>query len=499
MPIETGVGQGDAGTTIKPISTNDQAQQISLLSYNYKSVSARNVYEFMTDTFLGGGGYRDGSYLIPHGREVEMFYTMRRDAAFLRNFFAPIIKAMVDPITNTGINREIKINDTPTDILLANVFVDDVDYRCHDIQSFIHDALIYSMIHGVTFVVVDNDLDINTKMTVADAIKTRSMPYVYIKTANTVKAHKLDKYGALEEITFYDGEGKSVNGTGIVKHYTRWTREIAQKIELSGTKKIIVKTTEHGLGVVPVIPVVTGVLTNPESLLVEPPHYDIAKINHAVFNKDSEIRDQERAQAFSIFYMQSDGAPVAIGLHSVLSLPLTTSIAPNYASPDPNILSGLVSNCEKLIESLFTIASQRGVIGVKAVRSGVALEWEFTAQDAILKKTAQLAEWLEYEIIRMFQLYTGESFDYHVKYPDSFKPQSKAEDIGTNDSVLQMGMPPIAELLLKRAAFIAASKGQNEDMVKKALDEFDFQINNAAGVMDVSSDNNADNNMGDME
>ena len=93
----------------------------------------------------------------------------------------------------------------------------------------------------------------------------------------------------------------------------------------------------------------------------------------AIFNYDKSLRDQERAQAFSTFYVQGiSQSDLCLGIKNGISLPDGVNIAPGYASPDFNIIAGLVQNQEQIRKDIFVLAEQSGVVGVKNTESGIA-------------------------------------------------------------------------------------------------------------------------------
>ena len=62
-----------------------------------------------------------------------------------------------------------------------------------------------------------------------------------------------------------------------------------------------------------------------------------------VFNKDSEIRELERAQGFSFLYAQGiEPGDLTIGANNYLNVPEGSTIPPGYCSPDPGIQKTLM-------------------------------------------------------------------------------------------------------------------------------------------------------------
>lgn len=432
---------------------------------SYQSVLAQNIYDFMDNAYEGTGGFRDGTYLVPHTR--ELFYERRKDLAFYKNFVKPIVDAMVVPVFNKPIARKTN-ND------MFGEFLEDCDTLGTTLQAFMEDALTQCRLHGVTFIVVDNFPQEQQPALVNEALNDRIFPYVYLKKANQFKEAVLNKAGAIKSITFYNEkikviiEGKEKEVDSFIK-YTENTTEI---IYQDKNEWKVFETYDHNLGIVPVIPIYSVKRKSKNELLVEPPLYDLAKINLAIYNKDSEIRELERNQGFSIFYMQTDGSGqgVTVGTNNVLILPINTTIPPGFASPDASIQTNLMNYQKDLKEDLFRIAEQHGVTGVEA-KSGIAIQWDFYAHESVLKKTSSIATNAEEMIAWIFGLYIGQDFDYEVHYPYTFQPNDKLEMIKITDMYLQFDLPPKARAMALEEITRLLFPNKSEDDLEEIIEE----------------------------
>lgn len=456
---------------------------------SYVSVLNENIYKFMSNSFSGKGGYRDGSYLIPHNR--ELFYDARRDLNFYKNYVLPIVSAMVDPVFSKEIERTVTTaSGTEMTDGMPVAFLEDVDKAGADMQRFARNVALTAMLHGITFVIVSNDE--KTTESTEEAIRLREYPYVYIKKAYQVPkpikmddssespiGWKTDKFGNIIWITFVEKKIKVKNAAGTLEdkiQYSYWDKDKYFEFYLSSSKiRIIVgEETKFELGKIPVIPVYGGTRENNKNILIDPPLYDIAKTNHAMYNKDSEIRDLERAQGFSVFYSpSSEPGNMNIGAHNVLYPPIDAPFPPGFASPDVGILKGLMENAVQLRDDLFAMANQKGVIGVRSAKSGLALEWEFKAEELILQHVSQFSEVMEDKVMELFALWTGDDFVYNAQYPNTFKPSSNVQDVDLVDKALIMGLPPKAAMILKKMVFKTLVKKESPEDMKEALEQFD--------------------------
>lgn len=410
---------------------------------SYKKVSSLNIYDFMEMTYEGSGIYRDGTGLVPHAREMD--YSKRREIAHYKNYLKPIVRAMVEPVfTDEAIRKIEDDNENEQTGLMINSFIEDADNDGSSLQDITEDVVSYARLHGLSFAVVDNFRADELNDTVAANMEGRKYPYVYMRKANQVKAFKIDKFGRLEKIVFYDfkedvdTESKEKSTT---EYLREWDNEKSQVYKKDPKTGKFVKDGEpfyHNLGAIPVIVLYSVRRKDKNILMVDPPLYDIAKINYTMFNKDSEIREIERAQGFSFLFAQGiEPGDLTVGTDNYLNLPEGASIAPGYCSPDPNIQKVLMEYNNALKEDVFTIAEQNGVTGVTD-QSGVAKQWDFFAHESVLKKTSRMAVTVEEKIVHIFQLYTGEKFVYIVEYKTDFQPNDILKEVETYERYLDL-------------------------------------------------------------
>ena len=450
--------------------TSFEATQDPKVDDTFNSINpiALNPYEFMTDSFYGTGGYRAGNFLFPHIREI--FYDSRRMFSHYRNYVQPVVKALIDPVFMEQAPRAIfdssgaeiaELSDTK-----FGTFIEDCDNNKTHLQDFTEGVMCNARLHGVTFVVVDNFPDSVQPATDSEAIEDRILPYVYNNTADKVYSYQVDDFGKLREIVFQ--EDPVINDKGEEEcRYRLWNDIYSQVMTTDSDGKLIEvePPVEHGLDQIPVVVIISGKKRNNTEILINPPLYDLARINLSIYNKDSEVRDQERAQAFSNFYIQCDDpGNLTVGPYNVIFLDKDTTIPPGFASPNPALLSGLVENTEKLVDSLYQIAEQNGVKGVQSAKSGVAIQWDFYAQESQLKKTSKMATKLEQDIAELFRAYTGDEFFYIVDYPKDFLPGDTSAELNNIKTILDFDIPQSFrnKLISKVARMMLQDEDQKE-------------------------------------
>ena len=414
-------------------------------NYNHTGIDIRfvNDYSFMTQTYDGSGGYKDGTFLLPYSREA--FYEDRKKLSAYRNFLKPIVDAVVDPVFSRVIIRK-------TNNKLFEAFLNDVDNKGTNINSHVNDAMTLARLHGVVFIVMDNFTDL--PQTEEQSIQQRKFPYVKIQPAFCVHSYSTDDFDRLTEITFKNNTTYEDKPAILL---TTWdsvnlTKTIVDQIPVAGRKPkvLFMKQYQHNLGVLPVISVYA---TDNDEILPMPPFYSIARTSYSIFQKDSEIRDQERAQAFSVFYIQTDteNNSFVLGPHNAIVIPASDqiNITPGYVSPDPSILAQLGTNTNDLVNSLFTAAEQQGIVGVQKANSGIAASYKFIGINSQLQMTASIAAAYEHSLASLFGRYIGSDFDYEVQYPTTFEPVVSPENIDNVIKMLGMDLPEEIKVEIK--------------------------------------------------
>lgn len=417
--------------------SNDSSDRNISTGSQSVNINSVNVYQFMTEAYFGTGGFRTGTYILKHERELN--YTKRMQLAHYKNYVKPIVRAMVEPVFTQRATRIIsdeQKNEIQDSIFLQ--FIEDCDVCGTHLQDYTHSALNICRRHGVVFTVMDNYSQEMMPATLADAERLRMYPYIYIKQAFEVEDYKTDRFGNLETITFIE-EPEKVNGKK-EQRWRQWTTTESIILGKDSNEKFYeISKVVHGLGKVPVIVSFSDTQEDKTNVLPQPPLYDLAKLNWVIFNQATEIRELERSQSFAIFYAQ--GLPPGdhtFGTGNFINLPPDVNITPGYTSPDPATLTNLVANQEQIRKDLYLIAEQAGVVGIQNSESGIAKSYDFFAHEDTLKRTSSIATTLEMRIAELFMLYTKESFVYLVDYPFDFSPMGLDRDITRIDTIYKI-------------------------------------------------------------
>lgn len=441
--------------------------------FNSIDIRSENIFAFLDHAYYGNGGFRSGYYLVPHKR--ELWYETRIKFAYYVNFIKPIIRAVVEPVF---VKEASRVYSEAT----LDVFLDNVDNRGTKMQKFTYMATNVCRRHSVVFIIVDNFS--NQPAEQSEAINNRILPYCYIRKANQLYQYKLDIYGNVEELLFI--ESPSVYSKGALKEkaqYRRWTKQFTrleinenetQGMQTQDPKYVAVPGTEraHNLGVVPVIVMRDVELEQPADFIPEPKLYDLARVNHAIFNKDSEIREIERNQAFAVFCVnQNRASNLTIGTNNVLFYPIGSN-PPQFVAPPMEVLSQLIMDRKELREDLFRLAEQNGVVAVQDAKSGISLAFEFFAHESVLQQTAMLATEIEEKIIGLYGLWMNKDIEYEVTYRNSFVPHGEEQRIKTLDIIFAQNPPEV----MKKKIFTDEFKLMYPEADPKEIEELEAEF-----------------------
>jgi len=441
-----------------------------------------NEYIFTEESLLGTNGFRTGEYLINHIR--ESFYDTRRQYSAYVNFIQPILRAMVEPVFTGEVNREYNKNE------LFDIFINDVNYNNLKLKDFVSMITKYVRLHSMTFLICDYILPKDEILTENDLIINNVHPYLYFKKPYHVEEYKLDFFGRLEEIVFVDELiKKEIEGkTKEIPSYIRWTKNTWERIYRGKNNAWLVEEIRnHNLGVLPISVIYENDRENTKNLFTHPNFYSLARINHQIYNQDSERRELQRNQAFSILVIQEMANSTknkTLGSNNYLSIsPEVTGFGAKFISPEVSILAELLNQRETAKNDLFSIADQIGVFGItKQAKSGIALSYEFSAYESTLRKTAQIANKIETEVARLWCLYTKtNNLNFVPHYNEEYKINKDENKITLYDTVNQMTLgsstlnslmaEDIARTLFPDEEEIVYDDIKNETMEQQIMDQ----------------------------
>lgn len=377
-------------------------------------------YDFLEDAYSGGGGFKDGRYLIPHPREDYEKLLNRKELAYYSNFVKPVVDSLTNPIFRKPIAR-----DWEGQSHYLSSFLEDVDKLGSSMNRFMKKATRLARLHGSIFIVVDNTAELDK--TVAEAKQKRAFPYLYMIKPNQVLEYQCDRFGVLASITYEvsNAYNKSFGGVNINNDVETWTWDKNNWECKKGDTVVAGGTNE--LGIVPIIPFL-GVDAEIGDLLPTSPMLSIARTNLQIYNLCSELREILRNQAFAVLCypitekVSIDKAQngIRIGTDTLLPFDGETKSIPCFIAPSAEPATLIQTEIARLIEDIYRQANLTSVVSVQTKTSGVAKQWDFEQTNQNLSDMAEMCELVERGIIKLFALRTASTINYKVVYPRDF-------------------------------------------------------------------------------
>jgi hypothetical protein len=331
-------------------------------------------------------------------------------------------------------------------------------------------AIRNARIYSVNFIIMDNfppermeEVD-----TIQSAVEDRAYPYIYEKRPQDIKEYCVSPFGRLERITFFDREeyhSDYDNREVCRKYYREWDAQTWREYYeeqggyVPGTRDLPQITTAegtHGLGFLPVIPIIDFARSANLTQLPVPEFYDLAMLTFALYNKESHVVQMELYQTFSILCTSGlNKQAIALGVATLIDSGTDSKYPPQYVSPSQEGIKVLIGNCQRLKDEIKSQAQQRGVVGVQNTTSGISKEWDFRAEEAVLRQTSMAGQRVEKLIADMFGAYINQSIEYEVKYPLRFSPMADRDELTEIMAMLDKVPPPeVAAALWRRAVEI---------------------------------------------
>ncbi len=395
-----------------------------------------NVYKLVRDAYNGTGGFRDGSYLVEHKREAN--FKERQGYSYNLNYFRPILDSLINPVFKRPAERVYK-NDEYKE------FEKDCDRNGTHLNKFMKKLAKRGKRDGCVFVVMDTPSE--QPISKAEALEKRTFPYVYLKYARDVFEYEVDKSRKLLSIVFREWTGIQTKTGKREEQYRKWFPggwELYKKIE-NGELKDRIDSGVSPNGVFNVIPVFFAESEEGEGYLPHPPLYDIARLNAAIYNVSSELREVQRKQGFSILALPTDGSQegqIEVGSESVLGYPHESRHKPEFINAEVEQQRSLMEEREKLTEETYKQAKIAGVTGV-VKQSGIAKQWDFEATDVELAEVARICEFVEAMMCNTFQDLATLNFDFIARYPEQFGVFDIDQEIERTTSFLDVATWPV--------------------------------------------------------
>lgn len=387
-------------------------------------------YRLLKDAYFGTGGFENGMYLNKHKRESKEDYTYRRKNAYYLNYFAPIVNALVDPIFKKNPLRDYH---GTAERIIKN-FSMDVDASGTNIQLFIKRAAVMAKVYGISFIVVDNVRNSNSR-SLQEMLQRRQFPYAYVLEPENLAEYGIDKTGDLEYIKFK--EIACIESGTVQYRYVYFDRK-SWKIWGDG---ISLQQGTHNLGCVPVVPLFSRMLEQ-KTMRPAPELLPIARTAKALFNHCSWLGEILRNQTFPLLTIPSlDANDLVIGTNNALGYNPDYSHEPGFIAPPSDPATILQNQIASLVQEMYRMANLSFIISTtQNNNSGIARQWEFERTNQQLANFAAQCAHAETAVMNLVAKWVNEDITYTVAYPDNFGIVDITEELTQAQAVLDMGL-----------------------------------------------------------
>ena len=387
-------------------------------------------YQLLRDAYFGTGGFETGAYLSKHKRESDEDYAFRRNNAYYLNYFAPIVNALVDPIFKKNPLRDYHGS---AERFIKN-FSLDTDAAGTSIQIFIKRAAVMAKVYGISFIVVDNARNVDSRSQ-QEMLQRRQFPYAYVLEPDNLEEYGIDKTGDLEYIKFK--EIAHIESGTIQYRYVYFDRT-AWKIWGDG---IALQQGTHNLGCVPVVPLFSRMLEQ-KTMRPAPELLPIARTAKALYNHCSWLGEILRNQTFPLLTIPSlDAKDLVIGTNNALGYNPDYSHEPNFIAPPSDPATILQNQIASLVQEMYRMANLSFVISTtQNNNSGIARQWEFERTNQQLANFAAQCAHAETAMMNLVAKWVNEDITYTVAYPDNFGVVDVTEELTQAQAVLDMGL-----------------------------------------------------------
>ena len=423
--------------------------------------------KLVRDAFYGSGGFVDGSYLCRYARETPENYNTRQELAYYFNYTKPMVEGAVDPVFREYPTRTTDVQDVRWDAFLL-----DVDGMGTAIDDFMASAALDAKLDGSVFIVVDNAID--NAETLADSLEKRQFPYLYTLNQNDVINYVVDRKGKLILFVYrqqYDVVEDDVRRT-VTEQWT-WTVDkwkcIKEGVETEGV---------NAIGVIPVVPLVGAKSEKKRDLKPKSDFLHIAKINRAIYNACSELRQRNRSQAFSMlaYPVPEDENPetyskIVTGHNNALLYKGGTP--PSWITPDQAPSDMLRAEIDMLVEGIYRMAERASVTGVKEQTSGIAKEWDNLARMQSIAAFSKVCQDAEHKIADIFGLYIGKDLDATITYSADFGIVDKTAELNAITAALDLAIGGKFDVEVKKKAARLVLKELDDDIIQQIVEDIE--------------------------
>ncbi len=417
--------------------------------------------QFLIDAYTGQGGFKDGEYLIRHPRETDEKFAIRKQLAVYPNYVKKVVDSYISHLFKQAPVRDVD----------SQAYMDFATGMggMKPIGDTIEKAFLLSMISGTVFLVVDKPRE--SAVTRAEEIEKGLLPYVTIRTRQQLNSIVAGIQGNIEEISFIE---RQPDDEIVYRFFDRNSWKITS--DPKGNRTL--ESGDHGLGVVPVVPLNSTKPISPSGIVSIAWCWDITALNWDIFNAWSEKKELFRNQTFSVFTMpfknEEDIAKYSgMTMSTENALPYNPEHGgkPEFIAPPPDPVELYSSDISAMVKMIYELANLEFTGGVQG--SGVALSYHFQEANRTIATFATQCERAEREIARLVCLWQETEYEGNIAYPRDFSVADLLEELQIVADSLTLDISDTFAKEIKKKFVSRILSEANERLLQKINDEID--------------------------
>lgn len=322
-------------------------------------------------------------------------------------------------------------------------------------------------------------VDENRIITKKDVVDGRIYPYLYLVSPSQITNWYTDKFGKLVSIT-YNVSNNIVDSNGDVKNIVEtwtWTDTICKKVVNEKEEKF-----QNPIGIIPIIPLY-GAINDSSELIPQSDVYAIARTNFALYNACSELRERNRAQAFSLLAYpiaedddyESGDEPIKYGTSDCLLYRAETGVAPQFITPPPDSSDILLDEINFMVKEIYRMASlrmstDRNTYNVSAIARKIENQQYYQS----IAELAQGMEEVEKQVYKVFNRYVGDKSEgYEVHYNREYAVLDVTEVLNSASVSLALGMTETYNKEMRKQVARAVLADTSAETLNEIIDDID--------------------------
>ncbi len=429
-----------------------------------------DMYVLLNDAYYGEGGFADGSYLTPHKRESDQKYKERQELAYYLNYIKPCVDSHVNAVFASEPQREYSDKNG-----LYKQFILDADANGNSLNRMMKNNGLGAKLKGACLIVVDNFNRIPDN--VEDTKENRILPYIFkVECERIIESEcELDDKKRIVKVTYYEDDYIAPDGK-TYKMKREWDREatrLYQQIVNFGMAVTWEMTEEtfHNLNMLPCF-FLYGIETVDNAIIPTSEFLHPAKVNKAIYNICSEIREIQRKQTFSILIKPGDppNEGETVGTENVMYFPSDATNVPAYIAPPDGPLVQLGNNVKELISEIYRMSCVSYTQQFATAQSGESKRWTFHVTRQILEDFAVNCEIAEQKIAKIFGAWINHDLQAVITYNRMYGADDIDADIERTVAVLSMDLTDKVKAEVQKK-FVRSYFSSSDDTLIKMLEQ----------------------------